>query len=98
MSQGPRDLHGLESRKEREERPLKVITIYFPELMLESLDEAVHRKLVPNRAEGVRLAVRDWLADQGLWEAPEPYEPEEIPGPEDGIRKYRWKSPTCPAH
>ncbi len=46
---------------------MKVITINLPEPYLRDLDELVGEDLYPNRAEVIRTAVRDLLADE-VWD------------------------------
>ncbi len=65
---------------------MRLITVNLPEPMLERLDKAVELDLGASRAEILRLAARDWLEEHDLWEAPEPYEPERIPEPQEGVR------------
>ncbi|MEM2094289.1 MAG: ribbon-helix-helix domain-containing protein [Candidatus Bathyarchaeia archaeon] len=45
---------------------LKLITINLPESYLKDLDELVKIEMYPNRAEAIRIAVRDMLIDE-LW-------------------------------
>jgi Arc/MetJ-type ribon-helix-helix transcriptional regulator len=45
---------------------VKLITLHIPEIYLESLEELVKKKYYPNRAEAIRVAVRDLLDDE-LW-------------------------------
>ena len=40
---------------------MKVVTIHIPEPYLEAIDELVKRGLYPNRAEAIRMAVRDYI-------------------------------------
>ena len=42
---------------------MKLITLYLPELYIKQLDELVDARFYPNRAEAIRLAIRDMLAD-----------------------------------
>lgn len=44
-----------------------LMTMYVTPVILECLDEAVEKKLIPNRAEGFRTAARDFLQFHGLW-------------------------------
>jgi len=46
---------------------LKLITIHLPETYIKDLDELVGYNYYPNRAEAIRVAVRDMLASE-LWE------------------------------
>lgn len=45
---------------------MKLITLHIPEIYLENLEELVKKKYYPNRAEAIRVAVRDLLNDE-LW-------------------------------
>ena len=40
---------------------VKVVTVHLPEPYLEAIDELVRKKLYPNRAEAIRMAVRDFI-------------------------------------
>jgi antitoxin ParD1/3/4 len=46
---------------------VKLITIHLPESYINDLDELVDGNFYPNRAEAIRLAVRDMLVAE-LWE------------------------------
>ena len=53
---------------------MKVVTVHLPEAYIEAIDELVKRKVYANRAEAIRMAVRDlirreghWLAENGEW-------------------------------
>lgn len=41
---------------------MKLITLYLPEPYLQALDWLVNAKYYPNRAEAIRVAVRDLLS------------------------------------
>ncbi len=43
---------------------LKVVTVHLPEAYLEAIDELVKRRLYPNRAEAIRMAVRDFIKEE----------------------------------
>ncbi|MEM4449321.1 MAG: ribbon-helix-helix domain-containing protein [Nitrososphaerota archaeon] len=43
---------------------MKSVTVYLPESYLEILDELVRRKIYPNRAEIIRVAVRDLIQSE----------------------------------
>ena len=43
---------------------MKVVSVHIPEPYLEALDELVRRKLYPNRAEAIRMAVRDFIKNE----------------------------------
>jgi len=40
---------------------MKPISLLVPEAYLEALDQLVTRKMYPNRAEAIRLAIRDLI-------------------------------------
>jgi Arc/MetJ-type ribon-helix-helix transcriptional regulator len=46
---------------------MKLITLHLPETYLRDLDELVSENYYPNRAEAIRVAVRDLIAEE-LWE------------------------------
>jgi len=45
---------------------MKLITLYLPEPYLEALDQLVNERFYPNRAEAIRVAIRD-LIDNEVW-------------------------------
>ncbi len=51
---------------------MKLITIHLPELYIKDLDELVDDNYYPNRAEAIRVAVRDMLVAE-LWEKKRQY-------------------------
>jgi Arc/MetJ-type ribon-helix-helix transcriptional regulator len=52
-------------RKERE--LLKLITLYLPEPYIRALDSLVTARFYPNRAEAIRVAIRDLISSE-VWE------------------------------
>ena len=46
---------------------MKLITLHLPEPYLDALDHLVDDKYYPNRAEAIRVAIRDMLALE-VWE------------------------------
>ena len=46
---------------------MKLITLYLPEPYIKALNLLVNQKFYPNRAEAIRLAVRDMINNE-LWE------------------------------
>ncbi|MEM1944482.1 MAG: ribbon-helix-helix domain-containing protein [Nitrososphaerota archaeon] len=40
---------------------MRVVTVHLPEPYLQAIDELVRRRLYPNRAEAIRMAVRDFI-------------------------------------
>jgi antitoxin ParD1/3/4 len=45
---------------------MKLITLYVPETYLKALDQLVGEKFYPNRAEAIRVAIRD-LVNEEVW-------------------------------
>jgi antitoxin ParD1/3/4 len=45
---------------------MKVVTVHLPEAYVDAIDELVRRKLYPNRAEAIRMAVRDLIRREGF--------------------------------
>jgi antitoxin ParD1/3/4 len=43
---------------------LKLITLYVPETYLKALDQLVVGRFYPNRAEAIRVAIRDLVNDE----------------------------------
>ena len=43
---------------------LKLITLYLPETYIAQLDQLVEARLFPNRAEAIRVAIRDLIRDE----------------------------------
>lgn len=43
---------------------LKVVTVHLPEPYVEAIDRLVSRKVYPNRAEAIRMAVRDFIKEE----------------------------------
>lgn len=41
---------------------MRLITLYLPEPYIRALDQLVNEKYYPNRAEAIRVAVRDLLS------------------------------------
>ena len=46
---------------------MKVVTVHLPEAYLEAIDELVKKGYYPNRAEAIRMAVRDLIRREGNW-------------------------------
>jgi antitoxin ParD1/3/4 len=40
---------------------MKLITLYLPEPYIKALDQLVNEKFYPNRAEAIRVAIRDMI-------------------------------------
>ncbi len=45
---------------------MKLITLYVPETYLKALDRLVGEKFYPNRAEAIRVAIRDLVSEE-VW-------------------------------
>ena len=45
---------------------MKMITLYLPEPYIQALDSLVGERFYPNRAEAIRVAVRDLISDE-VW-------------------------------
>ena len=45
---------------------MKLITLYIPEPYIKALDQLVDERYYPNRAEAIRVAIRDLLAEE-VW-------------------------------
>jgi antitoxin ParD1/3/4 len=50
--------------------PMKLITLYLPEHYINTLDELVAEHIYPNRAEAIRIAIRDLLREKSMFYAP----------------------------
>ena len=46
---------------------MKLITLYLPEPYIKALDQLVDERFYPNRAEAIRVAVRD-LINSEVWQ------------------------------
>jgi len=45
---------------------MKMITLYLPEPYIKALNQLVDEKFYPNRAEAIRVAIRDLINDE-VW-------------------------------
>jgi len=45
---------------------VKLITLYLPEPYIKALDQLVNERFYPNRAEAIRVAIRDLINDEVL--------------------------------
>lgn len=45
---------------------MKMITLYLPETYIKALDQLVGERFYPNRAEAIRVAIRD-LINTEVW-------------------------------
>jgi Arc/MetJ-type ribon-helix-helix transcriptional regulator len=46
------------------EKIMKLITLYLPEPYIKMLDQLVNERFYPNRAEAIRVAIRDLINDE----------------------------------
>jgi len=47
-----------------EVRSVRVVTVHLPEAYIEAIDQLVKRRMYPNRAEAIRMAVRDFIMEE----------------------------------
>jgi len=52
---------------------MKLITLHIPETYIKDLDQLVDDQYYPNRAEAIRIAIRDLLNDE-VWKKKRNYE------------------------
>ena len=45
---------------------MKMITLYLPETYIKALDQLVGERFYPNRAEAIRVAIRDLISTE-VW-------------------------------
>ena len=50
----------------RERLKMKLITLYLPEPYIKALDKLVGKNFYPNRAEAIRVAIRDMISEE-VW-------------------------------
>ncbi len=48
------------------DKKLKLITLYLPETYIKALDKLVGDRFYPNRAEAIRIAIRDMISEE-VW-------------------------------
>jgi Arc/MetJ-type ribon-helix-helix transcriptional regulator len=46
---------------------MKIVTVHLPEAYVEAIDELVRRGVYANRAEAIRMALRDLIRREGRW-------------------------------
>jgi Arc/MetJ-type ribon-helix-helix transcriptional regulator len=51
----------------KESELVKLITLYLPEPYIRALDLLVNERFYPNRAEAIRVAIRDLISTE-VWE------------------------------
>lgn len=54
------------SPKLADEILMKLITLYLPETYIKALDQLVDERFYPNRAEAIRVAIRDLISAE-VW-------------------------------
>jgi Arc/MetJ-type ribon-helix-helix transcriptional regulator len=52
--------------KEGARGTMKLITLYLPETYIKALDQLVDERFYPNRAEAIRVAIRDLISAE-VW-------------------------------
>ena len=50
----------------RRRQQMKLITLYLPETYIKALNQLVDERFYPNRAEAIRVAIRDLISDE-VW-------------------------------
>jgi Arc/MetJ-type ribon-helix-helix transcriptional regulator len=45
---------------------MRLITLYLPETYIKALDKLVGDRFYPNRAEAIRIAIRDMISEE-VW-------------------------------
>lgn len=48
------------------ENKMRLITLYLPETYIKALDQLVDERFYPNRAEAIRVAIRDLISAE-VW-------------------------------
>jgi Arc/MetJ-type ribon-helix-helix transcriptional regulator len=43
---------------------MRPVTVYLPDVYIEALDQLVRRRLYANRAEAIRMAIRDLIVNE----------------------------------
>ena len=56
---------------------MKLITLYLPETYIKILDELVNEKFYPNRAEAIRVAIKDLVVGHNKFHIKTDYLPPE---------------------
>lgn len=70
-------------KRESKENKMKLITLYLPESYIKALDQLVNERFYPNRAEAIRVAIRDMISAEVWRRHPQP-EKEIFPVPKIG--------------
>lgn len=45
---------------------MRVVTVHLPEVYIDAIDQLVRRRLYPNRAEAIRMAIRDFIMEEAV--------------------------------
>jgi Arc/MetJ-type ribon-helix-helix transcriptional regulator len=45
---------------------VRVVTVHLPEAYIEAIDQLVRKRLYPNRAEAIRMAIRDFIMEEAM--------------------------------
>ena len=45
---------------------MRVVTVHLPEAYIDAIDQLVRRRLYPNRAEAIRMAIRDFIMEEAV--------------------------------
>lgn len=45
---------------------VRVVTVHLPEVYIDAIDQLVRRRLYPNRAEAIRMAIRDFIMEEAV--------------------------------
>lgn len=59
-------IHCLFCSSEGARESMKLITLYLPETYIKALDQLVDERFYPNRAEAIRVAIRDLISAE-VW-------------------------------
>jgi metal-responsive CopG/Arc/MetJ family transcriptional regulator len=54
----------MRKKKKKKKKPMKNITINLPQIYIDNLQKLIDLNLIPNRSEGVRTAIREYLQDE----------------------------------
>ena len=69
MREYPRDCQKnweIEKPMISKRKKMKLITLYLPESYIKNLDQLVDERFYPNRAEAIRVAIRDLIRKE-VW-------------------------------
>jgi Arc/MetJ-type ribon-helix-helix transcriptional regulator len=54
----------MRQKRRREENNMRITTINLPERYIDAIEELTERGSFPNRSEAVRVALKEFLADE----------------------------------